>query len=98
MNNSISMNEGMGKTLSMIPFFSMLFMPCRILCYNVTYMEVIISTFISLVTFLVVLCFGSIFYQRGVLDYSSANNFIKLGKGKKDESCNSKNERGKCNS
>lgn len=78
LDNTQSMTNGMGKTLSMIPFFSMLFMPCRLLCYNVPYIEVLYSIANSFITLILVLFIGSGIYKKGVLDYSSGTLLSKF--------------------
>lgn len=70
-NTPYQMSEGIGFYLSFLPFFSMLFMPCRILIQSVSMYELCLSLGISLLAMNFVLQKGSEIYQRGVLDYAS---------------------------
>lgn len=78
LDNAASMNNGIGRTLSMVPFFSMLFMPCRIFCYKVSVGEIIVSLSSSFGALSIILFVGSGLYKRGVLDYSSNSLFKKI--------------------
>ncbi len=70
-NTPYQMSEGIGFILSFLPFFSMLFMPCRLLIQNVSMFELMLSYMISFGAIFLVVKKGSAVYQRGVLDYSS---------------------------
>lgn len=70
-NTPYQMSEGIGFLLSFLPFFSMLFMPCRLLIQNVSLFELLLSYMISFGAIFLVVKEGSAIYQRGVLDYSS---------------------------
>lgn len=70
-NTPYQMSEGIGFYLSFLPFFSMLFMPCRLMIQNVPLIEIMLSLMISFFAIFVVVSKGSHLYQRGVLDYSS---------------------------
>lgn len=70
-NTPYQMSEGIGFLLSFLPFFSMLFMPCRLLIQNVSLFELLLSYMISFGAIFLVVKEGSTIYQRGVLDYSS---------------------------
>lgn len=70
-NTPYQMSEGIGFILSFLPFFSMLFMPCRLLIQNVSLFELLLSYMISFGAIFLVVKEGSTIYQRGVLDYSS---------------------------
>ena len=70
-NTPYQMSEGIGFILSFLPFFSMLFMPCRLLIQNVSMFELMLSYLISFGAIFLVVKKGSVIYQRGVLDYSS---------------------------
>ena len=70
-NTPYQMSEGIGFILSFLPFFSMLFMPCRLLIQNVSMFELMLSYMISFSAIFFVVKKGSAVYQRGVLDYSS---------------------------
>lgn len=70
-NTPYQMSEGIGFLLSFLPFFSMLFMPCRLLIQNVSLFELLLSYMISFGAIFLVVKEGSAVYQRGVLDYSS---------------------------
>lgn len=70
-NTPYQMSEGIGFYLSFLPFFSMLFMPCRLMIQNVPIIELVLSMMISCVAIVIVVSKGSHLYQRGVLDYTS---------------------------
>ena len=78
LDNAQSMSQGLGRTLSILPFFSMLFMPCRIFNYNVGWGEITYSIINALLGLVVVLIFGSNLYKKGVLDYSNTSLINKL--------------------
>lgn len=67
-NTPYHMSEGMGYYLSFVPFFSMLFMPCRLLIQNVASYEIMISLIFAIIAILLVLDFGIYFYKQGILD------------------------------
>lgn len=67
-NTPYHMSEGMGYYLSFVPFFSMLFMPCRLLIQNVASYEIMISLIFAIIAILLVLDFGLYFYKQGILD------------------------------
>lgn len=75
-NNSESMNHGLGRILSLMPFFSMLCMPCRIFYHSIPIAEIGISLVSAIGALLLVIVLGTPLYQRGVLNYS-------VGKDKK---------------
>ena len=54
--------------LSYLPIISMVFMPCRIFIDSAGVLEIIISIFISLITFFTVLWFGVPFYRKRILN------------------------------
>ena len=91
-NTPYQLSQGIGFILSFFPFFSMLFMPCRLLSQQVAIFEILLSLAISLVAIYVILKKGCWLYQQGVLDYTSKGfiqiikTAIKLGK-EKDENC-----------
>ena len=65
------MSEGIGFILSFFPFLNMLFMPCRLLIQNVSFIELSLSALISCIFMALILSKGPLIYQRGVLDYTS---------------------------
>ena len=67
-NTPYHMSEGMGYYLSFVPFFSMLFMPCRLLIQNIASYEIMISLVFAIIAILLVLDFGLYFYKQGILD------------------------------
>ncbi len=71
LNTPEQMNSGLGRGLSMLPFFSMLFMPCRMFYYQVSWLEIFISLAIAVVALILLWLLGAPIYQIGVLDYSS---------------------------
>lgn len=73
MDNPQAMEQGIGKTLSMVPFFSMLFMPLRMFSYNVTNSEILMSLMNSMTALAITLLIGSGIYKKGVLDYNGTN-------------------------
>lgn len=70
LNSPYDLSAGIGKTLSLLPFFNMLFMPSRILIQNVPISELLISLGGSLALIVVVIIQGAKIYAKGVLDYS----------------------------
>ena len=86
-NTPYHMSEGIGFYLSFLPFFSMLFMPSRLLLLNVNIYEIVLSIFISLISIYYMVKYGSKAYEKGVLDYSRTNFFTYyLKKWKKNKS------------
>ena len=71
MNNVYSLQDGAGRILSFLPFFSMLFMPMRIIMGVVSRYEIVISFVLSLSAILLVLDFGSPLYEKGLLNERS---------------------------
>lgn len=67
-NNPYQMSEGIGYILSFVPFFSMLFMPCRLLIQNVSAYEIVIALFMAITAIIFILDFGLYFYKQGILD------------------------------
>ena len=78
LNNPTHMNHGIGKSLSMLPFFSMLFMPCRMFYYEVGWSEIGGSLFVACASLIALWFFGAPLYQIGVLDYSSNSIVAKI--------------------
>lgn len=70
-NTPYQMSEGIGFVLSFFPFLNMLFMPCRLLIQNVSFVELTLSALASSVFMWLILTKGPLIYQRGVLDYTS---------------------------
>jgi len=75
-NNPYQMSVGIGYYLSFVPFFSMLFMPCRLLLQTVPLYEIIISLSIALIAILLVIDFGGQVYKHGILDNKRINQKI----------------------
>ena len=67
-NNPYQMSEGIGYVLSFVPFFSMLFMPCRLLIQNVSAYEIVMALFMAIAAIIFILDFGLYFYKQGILD------------------------------
>ena len=67
-NNPYQMSEGIGYFLSFVPFFSMLFMPCRLLMQSVSAYEIAIALFMAILAIIFILDFGLYFYKQGILD------------------------------
>ncbi len=67
MNDPYQMGEGAGKILSFLPFFSMLFMPNRIILSVVSPPEILISLLIAVIAVLLLLYFGTAWYEKGIL-------------------------------
>lgn len=70
-NNSESMNHGLGRVLSLLPFFSMLCMPCRIFYHALPISDILISLLAATFALVVVLILGTPLYKKGVLSYQS---------------------------
>lgn len=91
-NTPYQLSQGIGFILSFFPFFSMLFMPCRLLSQQVAVFEILLSLTISIAAIYIIIKKGCWLYQQGVLDYTSKGfiqiirTAIKLGK-EKDENC-----------
>lgn len=68
LNNTYYMGEGIGKYLSFVPFFSMLFMPMRLILGVVSWYEVAISFLAAVSAIFLVLDFGSPLYEEGILN------------------------------
>lgn len=73
-NNKESMTNGVGRLLSLLPFFSMLCMPCRIFYHSIPISDLLISITSAIGAILLVLLLGAPIYQKGVLDYSSSSS------------------------
>ena len=80
LNNVYSLQDGAGRILSFVPFFSMLFMPMRIIMGVVSRYEIIISFVLSLSAILLVLDFGSPLYEKGLLNEKSGKKGDKAEK------------------
>lgn len=77
-NNKESMTNGVGRLLSLLPFFSMLCMPCRIFYHSIPLSDLLISVVSALSAIVLVLMLGTPIYQKGVLDYSASTKQFKL--------------------
>ncbi|MFV0381684.1 MAG: ABC transporter permease [Breznakia sp.] len=73
LNNPQDLSEGWGMYLSFVPFFNMLFMPCRLLIQHVPLIELSISLLFSSLGIYLLIKKGVRYYEVGVLDYSNAN-------------------------
>lgn len=71
LNDPYSLTYGAGYYLSFVPVFSMLLMPCRLLVSSVSLLELSLSLFFSLASFLWIYQYGVKLYQIGVLDYAN---------------------------
>ncbi|MEG2995665.1 MAG: ABC transporter permease [Erysipelotrichaceae bacterium] len=71
LNTPYQMQEGLGFILSFLPFFSMLFMPCRLLLCEIGWSEIFLSFTIAVSSVYFVIKMGGPIYQKGVLDYSN---------------------------
>lgn len=69
LNTPTHLNQGLGYILSFVPFFSMLFMPCRLILGSLNPLEILISLFIALMTLIITVIIGQRFYKKGVLSY-----------------------------
>ncbi len=75
LNNPQDLSEGLGYTLSFVPLFNMLLMPCRIMAQQVPISELIVSLLCSITILICIINRGILIYEKGVLDYS--NNGLK---------------------
>ncbi|MEF9962502.1 MAG: ABC transporter permease [Erysipelotrichaceae bacterium] len=75
LNTPYQMQEGLGFILSFLPFFSMLFMPCRLLLCEIGWSEILLSFTIAVSAVVLVIKTGGPLYQKGVLDYSNKGLF-----------------------
>ncbi|MEG2572205.1 MAG: ABC transporter permease [Erysipelotrichaceae bacterium] len=75
LNTPYQMQEGLGFILSFLPFFSMLFMPCRLLLCEIGWSEILLSFTIAVSAVVIVIKMGGPLYQKGVLDYSNKGLF-----------------------
>ncbi len=66
-NSIAQLSSGLGYILSFVPFFSMLFMPARLLLQPVIMEEILLSASFAIAALLILLIFGRPIYQRGVL-------------------------------
>lgn len=69
LNSPTHLNQGLGYILSFVPFFSMLFMPCRLILGSINPLEVLISLIVALMTLIITVIIGQHFYKKGVLSY-----------------------------
>ena len=67
-NSVAKLSSGLGYLLSFVPFFSMLFMPARLLLQPVMTEEILLSGFFSIASLAIVLAVGRPIYQKGVLN------------------------------
>lgn len=67
LNSPYQMSEGLGKVLSYLPVFSMLFMPNRIILGVVKWWEVLCSFLLSFLLIVAVLYYGASWYESGIL-------------------------------
>ncbi|MEG2684743.1 MAG: ABC transporter permease [Erysipelotrichaceae bacterium] len=78
LNSPYQLSKGIAYILSYIPFFSMLFMPQRLLSSSVPLLEISLSLCFSLVSIYLVIHFGIKLYQKGVLNYSNVSLFKQI--------------------
>jgi len=71
-NSVAKLSSGLGYLLSFVPFFSMLFMPARLLLQPVITEEILLSAFFAVSVLAIVLVFGRPIYQQGVLNEKKA--------------------------
>ncbi|MDD2591504.1 MAG: ABC transporter permease [Erysipelotrichaceae bacterium] len=76
-NDPYQMSEGVGRIMSFVPFFSMLFMPCRLLIQSVTAYEIMIALLCAILAIFFIMDFGLIFYKQGILDNHKMSKRIK---------------------
>ena len=67
LSSPYQMSEGLGKVLSYLPVFSMLFMPNRIILGVVKWWEVLCSFLLSFLLIVAVLYYGASWYESGIL-------------------------------
>ena len=79
-NTKESMTSGLGRVLSMLPFFSMLCMPCRIFYHSLPTIDIVISLASAVGTLVLVVLLGTPIYKIGILDYSDKSIKDKLMK------------------
>ena len=70
LNNPVSMSVGMGRWLSFVPLFSMLFMPARIMMVSPPFSEVFISLVISGFFLVLLVKYGENVYVRNILNFT----------------------------
>jgi len=75
-NSVAKLSSGLGYLLSFVPFFSMLFMPARLLLQPVMTEEILLSIFFSISALAIVLVFGRPIYQKGVLNEKKAKQAL----------------------
>lgn len=79
LNTPAQLNNGIGYILSFLPFFSMLFMPCRIIIGQVIPFELLISFSLATISLIISIMVGHIFYKKGVLNYKKRRKlFFKI--------------------
>ncbi|MGL5541561.1 MAG: ABC transporter permease [Erysipelotrichaceae bacterium] len=69
--DAYALHFGMGRTLSMVPVFSMLLLPCRLLFGSVPWWEVLVSVGGTLTCLVLLYRVGVPLYAQGVLDYAN---------------------------
>ncbi len=86
MNDPAGMRTKTAAVLSYLPFFSMIFMPCRILLNAASVYEILISLVINLALLWLVMDFGAVLYEKGLKSCVRKKSFEVLLKkiGKKD--------------
>lgn len=67
-NTPYHMTEGIGYYLSFCPFFSMIFMPCRLILQTVPWFELLLSFIFSAGAFILLCSLGSRYYEKGILN------------------------------
>ncbi|MBR3692926.1 MAG: ABC transporter permease [Erysipelotrichales bacterium] len=79
-NTKESMTNGLGRILSLLPFFSMLCMPCRIFYHSLPPLDIVISLGSAIGALVFVVVLGTPIYKIGILDYSDKSIKDKLMK------------------
>lgn len=67
LNSPVKLSSGIGQTLSIVPVFSMLFMPMRLLLLKVSIYEVMLGIILSLATLVIMSYYGAKVYRVGIL-------------------------------
>lgn len=67
LNSPVKLSSGIGQTLSIVPVFSMLFMPMRLLLLKVSIYEVMLGIILSSATLVIMSYYGAKVYRVGIL-------------------------------
>ncbi len=77
-NNPYTLTYGWGRILSLLPIFSILFLPARLFINNISLIEIIISFSLASICFIILYNYLQPLYKIGVLDYSNQGLLIAL--------------------